>query len=613
MRLSKKTVVVLIAYLALAVLFTWPLATKLTTNGFGYDEDAPYHIWHNWWFKYSIFDLHQSPLVTDYIFHPQKVNLIYDANAFVFSALTLPIQFLTGNVILASNLVFLLSFILSGFGAYLLGKQIIGREGPSFIAGFIFAFNPYTLAQGLDGHINLTTTWIIPLYTYFLIRSLANDSNPASPKFQISNFKFQIVAGIVAALQLYNDFTYSAFLIIETGLILLFLTSKNLTAKNFTLMYQYIKTILIIGVVACVLSSPILFEVAKAAKEGFGAGSPLWVQNVWSADLLTFFRPNDHSTFLKNPWTPNIGTVEGTAFVGYTVIFLLAAYLLGRIFWRKRNPNPSPSLTVEGLIIFLSVSFFLLMLGPSLHYANNFQFSIFPVKGLSALGGNFQIIFPLPYILLHKIPFVGETQEPGRLFPFFILPLSILAGLGLTQILDKLKNAYLKSALFLAIIFLVAAEYLPLPFPTTDLTSKPVFDAIRSDPSNKAVLTLPLGFNSGNYVLGDSPIGSLQFYQSYFQKPSFRATVARVPYSYFEYYQNLPLIPYLINPVGEPPKIDYDKSVVRNILQNSLGIKYILVFENKYTKPLGQTLNLLKEVAGAKEFYNRDGLIGFKL
>ncbi len=592
MKKLKTYFLLLAAYFLLAVLFTWPLATRLTTHGFGYDEDSPYQIWHNWWFKYSIFNLKQNPLTTDYIFHPQKVNLIYDANAFVFSALTLPLQFLTNNVVLSSNIVFLLSFALSGLFAFGLTYSLMPSAFPAFISGFIFAFNPYTTAQAIDGHTNLTSTWLIPLYTLLLIKSLKGfNPNRVKPYWPA------IAAGIIAALQLYNDFTYTAFMIIETFLIFLYFLVAGRSRLKETLARIFVSGFLL-SATAGLLSFPLLSEVMKASKEGFRAGSPLWVQNIWSADLLTLIRPNDQTTFLNNPWTPNIGTVEGTAFLGYGVLLVLIVHLTVRfILWLKNSLVIRPSLW-----IFLSLSFFVLMLGPAIHFRNSFQFSV--------PGSRF--ILPLPYLLLHKIPFIGETQEPARLFPFFILPTAILIVFALKSItrrLSKLASILLLTSYFLLLVF----EYLTIPFPATDLSSKPIFDVILNDPEKKAVLVLPLGFNSGNYVLGQSPIGSLQFYQVYHQKPSFRATVARLPYSYFEYYQKLPLMPYLIDPESQLKPEDRDSERARKIFKEQLQIKYILVFEKKYKKSMGETYKVLNEVLGAKIIYDQDGVKGYAL
>ncbi len=63
----------------------------------------------------------------------------------------LPVYHLTGNLILSYNLLFLSSFVLSGLGMYLLVRDLLGDNArfswPAFVAGLIFAFVPFRIAQ----------------------------------------------------------------------------------------------------------------------------------------------------------------------------------------------------------------------------------------------------------------------------------------------------------------------------------------------------------------------------------------------------------------------------------------------------------------------------------
>lgn len=274
-------------YLLLATAFTWPLAKQLTTHGFGIDEDSPYHIWHNWWFKFSLLDLKQSPLVTDYIFHPQNIPLAFDANAFVFSALTLPLYLLTNNVILASNIIFILSFALSGLGAYLLAEYIlkprkVAARLAAILAGVIYAFSPYTFAQAIAGHTNLTSTWFLPFYVLFLYRALKE-----------KNWKLGILAGIFLGLQFLNDLTYTAFTLLFTGLFFLQkILYKSLQQKSFPKLplgenrdtairmavWEWGKLLGIVGITSLLVSLPVLLPTLKLYRTTLRIESPLWVQ-----------------------------------------------------------------------------------------------------------------------------------------------------------------------------------------------------------------------------------------------------------------------------------------------------------------------------------------------
>lgn len=596
-------------YWLIAIIFTWPLVTQITTHGFGGDEDSPYHLWHNWWLNFSLFNLKTNPLYTNYIFHPQKIPLVFDANSFVFAALTLPVQWLTNNVVLASNLVFFLSFILSGLSMFALTSFVLKKiqlqasnfQLPAFLAGLIFAFSPYTFAQALDGHTNLTTTWLIPLYTLFLLKSLEG----ATLSDKVAPLKTLLLASLLAAAQLYSDFTYTAFLIILTGLIVIF---HFFSEKVAPFRRCHLQNLLIIGATAILLTSPLLYEIFKMQQAGFRAGSPLWVQNVWAADLAAFFLPSNISTFLQRfSYTAPRGTVEGTQYLGWTVL-LLAGFALISQRLIKKPPITNNLITNNyfSLFLFLAVSFFLLSLGPFLHLFGNYQFS-------PPFGG-FNLSIPLPWLLLHKIPLVGEVQETARLNPFLMMSVAILAAFGISQIANLIKNRLLlHTSSFLLLTFLLL-EFYPAPFPTTNLTPPRIYQQIAQDQGYFSVLTLPLGFNSGQIALGISPIGSLQFYQVYHQRPSFRGTVARLPSWAFDYYRRLPLFKYLLNPQGTPNTEDTNPALAQKTFKEQLHIKYIVIHKDKYGKvPLGASERLIQEVLGAQKIYEEGSITAYQI
>ena len=122
MRRFRPYLVALVLYTLLAVLLTWPLVKHLSSRTIGsavwaFDEYT--FIWNMWWFKYSLLDLAQTPLHTAFTFYPLGIDLVsYTLNLFN-GMLGLPLQ-LVLPLPLASNLVILSTYVLSGFGAYLL-------------------------------------------------------------------------------------------------------------------------------------------------------------------------------------------------------------------------------------------------------------------------------------------------------------------------------------------------------------------------------------------------------------------------------------------------------------------------------------------------------------
>jgi hypothetical protein len=59
----------------------------------------------------------------------------------------LPVYWLTGNIILCYNLLFISTFALSALGTYLLVRDLTGDRRAAFVAGLIYGFLPYRIAS----------------------------------------------------------------------------------------------------------------------------------------------------------------------------------------------------------------------------------------------------------------------------------------------------------------------------------------------------------------------------------------------------------------------------------------------------------------------------------
>ena len=82
-----------------------------------------------------------------------------------------PLIWLTGNAILAHNVVLLLAFPLNGLAAYLLAREVTGSSLASFIGGLAFAFAPYHSTH--LSHIQTLMAFGMPLALLGLHRYLA--------------------------------------------------------------------------------------------------------------------------------------------------------------------------------------------------------------------------------------------------------------------------------------------------------------------------------------------------------------------------------------------------------------------------------------------------------
>src|SRR5262245_61851344 len=135
----------LLAFGAITIALTYPLITRMT-DGVPNDLGDPLLVnWILWWNTQAV------PLTNAFwnapAFYPAHGVLAFSEHFVGLSPLTTPVYWLTGNIQLGYNVVFLLTFILSAFFTYLLCRALSGREDAAFIGGLIFGFTPYRIDQ----------------------------------------------------------------------------------------------------------------------------------------------------------------------------------------------------------------------------------------------------------------------------------------------------------------------------------------------------------------------------------------------------------------------------------------------------------------------------------
>jgi hypothetical protein len=116
----------LLGYLALGLILTWPLVAHFATHVPGDGIDDPSLAWNLWWVKHTLVDLPQNPFISAWQFWPIGINLAFYTLTVLNGTLAVPLVSAFG-VIPAYNLLLLSTFVLGGFGAYLLCLEFLGR------------------------------------------------------------------------------------------------------------------------------------------------------------------------------------------------------------------------------------------------------------------------------------------------------------------------------------------------------------------------------------------------------------------------------------------------------------------------------------------------------
>jgi len=134
-----------VCYAALAVAYTWPLATRLSSV-FPHDAfDPALNTWILWW------NAHVVPLTARWwnapFFWPEQGTLALSEHLLGVSVLTTPLQWAGVGPVASYNVALIASFALAALAAHALVVAVTGRHDAAAIAGLAYGFSFYRLDQ----------------------------------------------------------------------------------------------------------------------------------------------------------------------------------------------------------------------------------------------------------------------------------------------------------------------------------------------------------------------------------------------------------------------------------------------------------------------------------
>ena len=575
----------LVAYFVLTLVLTYPLILHFTTHVAGDGSDDPALAWNLWWVPYSILNLGASPIYTDYMFFPIGLNLGFYTLTYLNAFLSIPFQFVWG-VIPAANINLILSFTLSGFGAYLLvtyllrrtfadGTQIHTEKTDSknirvyprlsasqiwfaaFAAGLLYAFSANKFLYASLGQFNIASSQWIPFYILFLLK-IFDAPNP--PR------KYGFLLGFFLLAQALSEFIFASFLILFS---IVFVVYRLIAARGKIKNHK--SKIINLGVAVVVFTLPMLpilvAMIADMLSEGDFIQQGLGFSNIFSADLTGFFIPSHLH--------PLFGSLEMLMQYPYMNFMYLGftALVLGIIaLWQVKPAR------MWGIWFAI---FALLSLGPTLR-VNGAEFDL-----------------PMPFDVLLEIPFIKGNRYPSRWSVMLTLSLAILVGYGVAYCVSRIANrrwqmadgrkkvvGYSLSALVCA---LLVFEHLSTPLPISNLQAPEIYAQIARDAGNFSVMEIPLAWRNGFRVTGSYRNGSqgpidrifmyAQFFQATQQHPILNGNTSRNPELKFQYFAETPVLNSLVA-IQMGHEIDdatraRDKALAPRVLQ-FFGTKYII-------------------------------------
>jgi hypothetical protein len=514
-------------YLVLSLAFTYPLLFHFTTHVPGsatwaFDEYT--FLWNMWWFKYSLLDLHTSPLYSSYIYYPLGISLILHTYNLFNAAAGLPLQLLF-NLPTASNILTVFSFVMSGYGTFLLVDNLLSRQRQrsravprlaAFIGGVAYAFTASRFVYAALGHYDMVTTQWIPFYFLYLVRTV-----------QERPHRNALLAGLFATLAMLCEMIFGLFLGIFSLLYLAFaLPEARARDDGLPLLKRLGLLVAAGGVTYLPMLVPILREMLGGGYtlEGWGGALKL------STDLLGFFTPTKLHPFWGGDWVRELrAVVEGTAqFSDVNTVFVGCVTLLLAVFALLKYRR---ALKVWGAAALTSA---ILSLGPLLQINGQY---LFDLDGLLAEA---KVTFPMPFVLLHYLPIFNANRAPNRFSVIMTLSLAVMVGYAAFWILSRVPSKLHVLRLTCCVLLLTALsfEHLSIPLPLTDARIPEVCYQIGAEPGNFAILQLPMGWRNSFGTLGAERTQA-QYYQAAHHKPIISGNISRNPPVKFEYFRRI--------------------------------------------------------------------------
>ncbi|MDD5251389.1 MAG: hypothetical protein PHT12_02020 [Patescibacteria group bacterium] len=467
------TVGVALAYLALAVLFTWPLALHLGTAFPSadpwYGGDPHTFIWYLDWLAKGLTG-HTALTPAKMMFYPNGINPWAGYDGILMAIVGVPAVLVSGNPILAYNLVILVSFVAAAMAAYALVLALSRSTLAAGFAGFAYGFSTYQLVRGLQ-HPNLCLTMAIPL---LFLAAWRFGENPNTKN-----------AWWLAGAVLLNGLT--SFYYHIGGLVFLAVAAVYYQRRLRRNKNASLSAGILVAVAAALPALPILLNRQPELKT-----HPLSFVANMGADPLNFFLPHPltnvfgHFTQGAYDRLPPVfwggyNLFEITSYIGLPLLLLFVVWL-----WRRRvMAVPAAGLWAAAIPVFLILAFGTELRLDSWH-------------------------LPMPLLYLRSLFPFSLVRSPNRMFIFALLAMIVLASFAVAHLRSLIKKRFWLIVAFVTLFAFMVAERAIFPYPLFANQVSEFYKNIAQDQEVYAIADLPITYPG---------ISEYDYYQTVHGKP----------------------------------------------------------------------------------------------
>ncbi|MDY6878415.1 MAG: hypothetical protein SWK90_19730, partial [Chloroflexota bacterium] len=613
---------ILILFVCLVLVITYPLPLQLATHLAGDDYDVWARPWATWWTK-TVIQKGRSLYHTDMLFYPLGVSLVYHSFSHVNTAVALLLEPLAGYIA-AHNLTVLLAYILSGFSMYLLGKHITGSTGAGLVAGLIFTFSTYHIDQ--SSHLIILTTQWIPFWILSVIR-ISHNEHP---------LRHALLAALFLALTALSSWHLLLFSALWLVLYLAYLTLGTKDSQPTTKCPQpttkrsqpiikcsqppsrgrTMQQAIPLDTTKCPQPTTKRSQPTTKCSQPPSRGRPMQQAIPLDTPPAT---PSETKTRTKSQ-EKQPGTrwpiLRALGLMGIVTLILIGPFLFplltglpspqrgmggdGQPEWihvpyrgenatdvlaffvpSRRHPLIGPF--VEPLHhrigrrqVFLGYVPLALALLGAVKQWRKACFWVFSTLAFFSISLGAYIRFngvlserPLqPWLL----PLAGFIRDPTRLTVMTTLGLALLAALGIAWLEQKARRSSQAWVVVLGLSVLILFEYLPWPFPTTPVSIPPFYEQLQQE--------------TDLFALADIPVRQLEmrrksmFYQIVHQKPIVEGIVARTPPDAYAFIDQHPILSAFAESDKGPPGNDVSRHLTSLA---DAGVRYLILHRHFLT------------------------------
>jgi hypothetical protein len=412
-------VIALVAFTAVTVVATWPMLPNL--GGYVISKlDPLYSVWALGWQGHA---LATTPLglLDANIMYPFKGTLAFDELAFAEAVMAAPVYWLTGNPVLSHNSLWMLTFILSGYGMWLLVRELTGSFAAGLVAGAAYAFSFYRLDH--IPHLTLLSAEWLPLLLLAAYKLL-----------WVGSWRWAFALGGLFALQALSSHYLAFFAAILLGLFFVYYALVDRRLVSWPLVGK-----LAVGLGAALLVMVPIVVPYVSVQAGAEFSRDLFQVERYSNTLASFLSVYEGHPLYKallapfadpGPWPWERAAFPGLAVLVLSVVAVVGAWRIRRtsIEWDSRHDLRKH----VGFFVIVVVLSAFLSLGPTLQIT-------YPASDYdpNAING----VIPLPYTLLHEwVPGFQSMRGVARIGVLTSLGLSALAGIGAFFVLVWLRQ-----------------------------------------------------------------------------------------------------------------------------------------------------------------------------